>query len=92
MDVYSKFQDVFLKYVNLDIMALGRMELYALLNRDAHTLSSQVISQRVCEVTNLYRSFELPKVVTYCILKLLYFSGEQGIGQLAFPCFIVPTG
>jgi hypothetical protein len=46
MDVYSKFQDVFLKYVNLDIMALGRMELYALLNRDAHTLSSQVISQR----------------------------------------------
>ena len=35
------------RYVNLDIMALGRMELYTLLNQDAHRLIKHMVSQRV---------------------------------------------
>ena len=35
------------RYVSLDIMALGRMELYTLLNQDAHRLIKHMVSQRV---------------------------------------------
>lgn len=69
-----------LRFANLDVVSLGKVELYKLLNHDAHSLASKIVAQRVrCGVfyyiSMLYletakngHSFTLSKFVLRCVV------------------------